>query len=61
MCFVALEGGIHIRDGHADIFADADIRIIRRMSDIARYMRRVFRIGSLSAFAWPSLVSIPYI
>ena len=24
---------------------DADIRIIRHMSDIARYMRRIFRIG----------------
>ena len=38
MCFVALEGGIHIGDGHADIFADADIRINRHMSDMAQYM-----------------------
>ena len=36
---------------------DADIRIIRHMSDIARYMRRIFRIGILSASAWPSLIS----
>ena len=33
-----------------------DIRIIRHMSDIARYMRRIFRRGILSASAWPSLV-----
>ena len=32
---------------------DADIRIIRHMSDIARYMRILMRI---SASAWPSLV-----
>ena len=35
---------------------DADIRIIRHMSDIARYMRRIFQIGILSASAWPSLL-----
>ena len=35
---------------------DADIRIIRHMSDIAQYMRRIFRRGILSASAWPSLV-----
>ena len=33
------------------------ICIIRHMSDIARYMRRIFWIGILSASAWPSLIS----
>ena len=37
---------------------NADICIIRHMSDIARYMRRIFRIGILSASAWPSLICI---
>ena len=32
---------------------DADIHIIRHMSDIARYMRHIFRIGILSASACP--------
>ena len=36
--------------------SDADIRIIQHMSDIKRYMWRIFRIGLLSASAWPSLV-----
>ena len=36
----------------------ADICIIRHMSDIARYMRRIFRIGILSASACPSLVPL---
>ena len=30
------------------------------MSDIARYMRRIFRIGILSAPAWPSLVTASF-
>ena len=35
---------------------DADIRIIRHMSDIARYMRLIFWIGMASA--WPSVIHI---
>ena len=37
---------------------DVDIRIIWHMSDIARYMPHIFRIGILSASAWPSLICI---
>ena len=52
----ACQNGFYSRDGHADIFADAHqcgyIRIIRHMSDIARYMR-------ISASAWPSLSYSP--
>ena len=31
------------------------------MSDIARYMRRIFRIGMASASTWPSLVKIDHV
>ena len=40
---------------------NSDIRIIRHTSDIARYMRRIFRIGILmilSASAWPPLDNV---
>ena len=37
-----------IRDGHADIFGDADIRIIRHMSDIAQYCRIVRKLVRVS-------------
>ena len=36
---------------------DADIRIIRHMSDIARYMRIMRILMRISASAWPSLNS----
>ena len=35
---------------------DADICFIRHISDIARYMRLIFRKSILSASAWPSLI-----
>ena len=36
------------------------MRIIRHISDIARYMRRIFRLCILSASAWPSLILTLY-
>ena len=47
---------IKIRVGHGDKFADTYIRIIQHMSDIARYMRYIFRIGMSYTSAWPSLI-----